>query len=148
MVMVTDRHTTGNTSTHRPLRSVSTDVEIAQPFSVISMTMFRTSLWQWRGRASRRNVHRPSKTMHESIKFIQAGVCRNAPEARTSHTYADNGNGLWPMCGYGWNRSDGEAFSIFRSAPGTEGDCKLCRKNLRNNKPPTTDGWPHKTRWL
>lgn len=76
------------------------------------------------------------------------GQCRNNENA-LSHTYAmmDNGD-LWPMCGYGWNRSDGDAFSIFRSMPGSEGDCKLCRKNVAAAKPPLFDGFPHKTRWL
>ncbi|WP_314712950.1 hypothetical protein [Sphingobium yanoikuyae] len=55
---------------------------------------------------------------------------------------------LWPMCGYGWNRSDGHRFSIFRGSPGTEGDCKLCRKNVAAGKPPVVDGFPHKTKWL
>jgi hypothetical protein len=81
------------------------------------------------------------------------GQCRNdghdGYRAGCSHTYAMMADGeLWPMCGYGWNRSDGEAFSIFRSAPGSEGDCKLCRKNVAAQKPPVFDGFPHKTRWL
>lgn len=68
---------------------------------------------------------------------------------RQSHTYAMMENGdLWPMCGYGWNRSGGTAFSIFRGAPGTEGNCKLCRKNVAAKKQPVFDGFPHKTRWL
>lgn len=77
------------------------------------------------------------------------GQCRNNERA-LSHTYAMMENGdLWPMCDYGWNRSDGEAFSIFRSAPGSEGDCKLCRKNVAARRQPLFDGgFPHKTRWL
>jgi hypothetical protein len=67
----------------------------------------------------------------------------------TTHTYAMMSDGkLWPMCGYGWNRSGGEAFSILRSAPGTQGDCKLCAKNIADGKPPVLDGFPHRTKWL
>lgn len=67
----------------------------------------------------------------------------------TIHTYAmmDDGE-LWPMCGYGWNRSDGTRFSIFRNAPGTEGDCKVCGKNVAAGRLPVFDGFPHKTKWL
>lgn len=82
----------------------------------------------------------------------RAGSCRNAAaygESQASHTYAmmDDGE-LFPMCGYGWNRSDGHGFSIFRDAPGTEGNCKLCRKNVAAGKLPVFDGFPHKTRWI
>lgn len=65
-----------------------------------------------------------------------------------THTYAETSDGLYPMCGYGWNRSDGEAFSIFRGPYGTEGNCRLCQKNLWDGKPPVKGGWPHKTKWL
>lgn len=85
--------------------------------------------------------------MHPSIQSYRSGQDRNEPNA-TAHTYAEVDGELWPMCGYGWNRSYGEAFSIFRAPPGTEGDCKLCRRNLREGKPPLKDGPPHKTKWL
>ena len=68
--------------------------------------------------------------------------------AKHSHTYAETPEGLFPMCGYGWNRSDGLAFSILRSQLGTEGNCKLCHKNLTAGKPPMKHGFPHKTRWI
>lgn len=84
------------------------------------------------------------------VKVIgyRSGQCRNNDRALT-HTYAmmDDGE-LWPMCGYGWNRSDGSRFSIFRGSPGTEGDCKLCAKNVTAGKPPVIDGWSHETKWL
>ncbi|TMJ04315.1 MAG: hypothetical protein E6G97_07370 [Alphaproteobacteria bacterium] len=83
-----------------------------------------------------------------TVVDYRAGQDRN--EARAlSHTYAMMSDGeLWPMCGYGWNRSGGERFSIFRSAPGTRGDCKLCARNVAAGKPPVTDGFAHKTKWL
>lgn len=91
-----------------------------------------------------------SATMGDPDKVIghRAGLDRNNDDALT-HTYAMMENGdLWPMCGYGWNRSDGTAFSIFRFPPGSEGDCLICRKNVMNGKPPLTEGWPHKTKWI
>lgn len=77
----------------------------------------------------------------------RSGQCRNSPTALT-HTYMEGPDGLSPMCGYGWNRADGSAFSIFRGSPGTEGDCKICAKRVRLNLPPVFGGFPHKTRWL
>ena len=78
----------------------------------------------------------------------RSGSCRNNDNAR-SHTYAmmDDGE-LWPMCEYGWNRSNGTRFSILRGSPGTEGDCKLCRKNLDVGRPPVLVARGHKTKWL
>lgn len=83
------------------------------------------------------------------MKVIEyrSGQCRNNPYA-LSHTYAETDEGLLPMCGYGWNRSDGAAFSIFRGSPGSEGKCRLCRKNVEAAKLPVADGFKHKTRWL
>lgn len=89
-----------------------------------------------------------SSRKRPKVSFYRAGQDRNEPNA-LSHTYAEMTDGnLWPMCGYGWNRSDGEAFSIFRSSPGTEGRCKLCRKNVEAGNAPTRKGIKHKTRWL
>ena len=82
-----------------------------------------------------------------NITFYQSGQCRNDKYALT-HTYADVGGELYPMCGYGWNRSDGESFSIFRNQLFTEGKCKLCKKNLRAGKMPLMNGFKHKTRWM
>lgn len=85
---------------------------------------------------------------HNSIVSVRSGQCRNSDYA-LSHTYAETKDGeLLPMCGYGWNRSGGEAFSIFRGFPGSEGDCRLCHKRLNGGKPPVRDGFPHKTKWL
>ena len=85
-------------------------------------------------------------TIHESITFYQSGQCRNNEHALT-HTYADVGGELYPMCGYGWNRSNGNAFSIFRNSIFSEGACKLCRKNLADGKPPVINHFTHKTKW-
>lgn len=78
----------------------------------------------------------------------QAGQDRNEDYAM-SHTYAITVAGnLWPMCGYGWNRSNGNRFSIFRAPPGTEGDCKICARNVADGRRPVWRGFPHKTKWL
>lgn len=78
----------------------------------------------------------------------RSGQDRNDPRAK-EHTYAMMSDGeLWPMCGYGWNRSGGECFSIFRGSPGTQGSCALCAKNVREKKAPVVDGFPHKTKWI
>jgi hypothetical protein len=78
----------------------------------------------------------------------RSGSDRNEDD-RLSHTYAmmDDGE-LWPMCGFGWNRSNGERFSILRGSPGTEGKRLVCRRNVAAKKPPLKDGWHHKTKWL
>lgn len=86
--------------------------------------------------------------MKATVSYYRAGQCRNDPEA-LSHTYAQMSDGeLWPMCGYGWNRAGGYRFSIFRGAPNTEGDCKICRKNVALKKPPVLEGHKIQRRWL
>jgi len=74
------------------------------------------------------------------VAYYLEGQDRNEPYA-LSHTYAltEAGN-YWPMCGYGWNRSNGTRLSIFRNPPGSEGDCKLCRRNVAEGKRPH---WKH-----
>lgn len=84
---------------------------------------------------------------HWSIVSTRSGQDRNNEHA-LSHTYAETADGLFPLCGYGWNRSGGYSFSILRGTPGTEGDCKLCRKRLLAGEPPVIEAFPHKTRWL
>lgn len=82
------------------------------------------------------------------VLFYRSGQCRN-DERALSHTYAQTAAGkLWPMCDYGWNRSGGAGFSIFRGAPNTEGDCKICDRNVAAGRRPVLRARPHKTRWL
>lgn len=78
----------------------------------------------------------------------RSGSSRNSDGRTKSHTYVETDDGLAPMCGYGWNRSDGEAYSIWRGVWGSEGTCLRCQANLAAGKPPVTDGWPHPTKWL
>lgn len=81
---------------------------------------------------------------------VTVGVDRNDPDGVRSHLYVPDPEvgGLVPMCGYGWNRSDGSAFSIFRGWASRRGICKLCERNLAAGRPPVTEGWPHPTRWI
>lgn len=82
------------------------------------------------------------------VEGYRSGSDRNEEHALT-HTYAMiSDGGLLPMCGYGWNRSGGTRYSIFRGSPGALGDCKLCLNNIAAGKPPVADGFPHKTKWL
>ena len=52
-----------------------------------------------------------------------------------------------PMCVRGWNRSGGQAYSIFRNLQGDAGICQVCLRRALQGK----DGVmprPRKTRWL
>lgn len=85
--------------------------------------------------------------MSKVIGYL-SGQCRNDEKAM-SHTYALTAAGhYWPMCDFGWNRSNGKRFSIFRGSVGTEGDCKLCAQNVAAGKRPIVRARTHKTRWL
>jgi len=79
---------------------------------------------------------------------IVIGACRNEPDESRAHLYKYVDNELYPMCGYGWNRSNGNAFSILRGWGSQRGTCKLCENNVKAGKQPVMDGFPHKTKWL
>ena len=82
-------------------------------------------------------------------EYIEA-IGRNPGEQyQHSHLYAIDENGkYWPMCIYGWNRSDGERFSIFRGHGGSKGLCKICEYRASIKAPPLKNGAKHKTKWL
>jgi len=52
-----------------------------------------------------------------------------------------------PMCVRGWNRSDGERYSIFRNIVGDSGICKVCLRRAIKNLP-GMESRKRKTRWL
>ena len=81
---------------------------------------------------------------------LVSGVDRNNPDKSRSHLYADmQGDiGLVPMCDYGWNRSDGEGFSIFRGWTSARGQCQICARRAASNALPIFEARPHKTKWL
>ncbi|MGI9485433.1 MAG: hypothetical protein ACR2RF_06035 [Geminicoccaceae bacterium] len=80
-------------------------------------------------------------------EFVE-GMCRNDQDAARSHFYERVDGDYWPMCGYGWNRSDGHAFSIFRGHRSMRGTCKICLRNIAADKPSLKEGWEHPTKWL
>lgn len=82
------------------------------------------------------------------VRYIIAAD-RNNPDAVRAHLYAQMDDGdLWPMCGYGWNRSDGQGFSILRGNGSARGECAICQRRADANLPPIMDGFPHPTRWI
>lgn len=85
------------------------------------------------------------------VVAYQSGANRVPDTERSgvTHTYAVTAAGnLWPMCDYGWNRSDGKRFSIWRGSIGTFGKCKRCAKNVAAGKRPVLHARPHKTKYL
>jgi hypothetical protein len=77
------------------------------------------------------------------------GADRNNPDEARAHLYAEMDDGRYlPMCDYGWNRSDGERFSILRGWGSARGTCRLCEANVKSGKDPVSKARPHKTRWL
>lgn len=84
------------------------------------------------------------------MKYVEAIGRNEGEEKGHSHLYAteDDRNYL-PMCRYGWNRSDGAAFSIFRGHVGARGACKICRKRADAGLH-GVEAQPgsHKTKWL
>ncbi len=84
------------------------------------------------------------------IRYVE-GIGRNPGEERQhSHLYALLENGDYvPMCIYGWNRSNGEGFSIFRGHSGARGLCRICERRREGALPPI-ESRPdsHKTKWV
>jgi hypothetical protein len=53
-----------------------------------------------------------------------------------------------PMCLRGWNRSNGDGYSIFRGdINAVNGICKICLRRAQENKPPVKSR-QRKTKWL
>lgn len=77
------------------------------------------------------------------------GADRNNPHEARSHWYAITKAGhYWPMCDYGWNRSDGQRFSILRGWCSNRGMCRICEKRRDLEMRPIVRARAHKTRWL
>jgi hypothetical protein len=93
-----------------------------------------------------------SGSMPESgtaVAYVEA-IGRNPGEERQhSHLYAVIDGDYTPMCRYGWNRSDGEGFSIFRGHRGAKGLCGICdRRRVSGLAPVHSVPGSHKTKWL
>lgn len=75
------------------------------------------------------------------------GLDRNEDYA-VAHLYkGDFADPGLPMCIRGWNRSDGDSYSIFRSVVGPRGICKVCLRRAREGKPPV-ESRHRKTKWI
>lgn len=78
-----------------------------------------------------------------------SGIGRNTGDEKLkTHLYDGDMNdpGL-PMCIYGWNRSNGSGYSIYRNNFGESGICSICLRRaqlgLKGVQPSE-----HKTKWL
>jgi hypothetical protein len=103
----------------------------------------------------------PKKTKKKAAPVYVEAIGRNPGEERQhSHLYVVDERpdpkdsrlvvtGYLPMCRKGWNRSDGESFSILRGHRGKRGLCKVCAKR-RDAGLPGVESKPgsHKTKWL
>ncbi len=60
------------------------------------------------------------------------GLGRDYPNPNISHLYKGDFHdpGL-PMCARGWNRDNGQSYSIWRGNMGKSGVCKTCLKRAR-----------------
>lgn len=80
------------------------------------------------------------------------GADRNEQDKVHAHLYEQTGTGedyaLVPMCEWGWNRSDGFAFSIFRGNGSARGICKTCQGRRKADLPAITEPRGHKTKWI
>jgi hypothetical protein len=69
------------------------------------------------------------------------------PTDVASHALLGARTGYLPMCVYGWNRSDGAGFSIFRGHTGARGLCKICEKRAKAGLSPIETA-NRKTKWM
>lgn len=63
------------------------------------------------------------------------GLGRDVPHPPLAHlykgTFAEPG---LPMCPHGWNRDNGQSYSIWRGNVGTKGICKTCLRRAREGR--------------
>jgi hypothetical protein len=76
------------------------------------------------------------------------GICRNEGDKVRSHLYKEVDGNVYPMCGYGWNRSNGTRLSVFMGHSSAKGTCRRCLDNMNAGKAPVTEGWEHRTKWI
>ena len=64
------------------------------------------------------------------------GLGRDNPHPKLAHLYeGDFGYPMNPMCRFGWNRDDGEAYSIWRDNLGENGVCAVCLRRAQKGLP-------------
>ena len=80
-------------------------------------------------------------------KFIE-GLDRNEQHAIRSHLYeVMEPYALVPMCEFGWNRSDGTSFSIFRGNVSKRGTCRVCIRRRDSDLPSVSEPKGH-PKWI
>lgn len=65
------------------------------------------------------------------------GLGRDYPYPKIAHLYEIGENCLdfgRPMCRHGWNRDNGQAYSIWRGQVGEKGICKICLRRASRGK--------------
>lgn len=76
--------------------------------------------------------------MEYDEKRYRPGLGRSVPHPKLAHLYEIGDNCMdfkFPMCSYGWNRNDGESYSIWRGNVGVKGVCKICIKRAAKGLP-------------
>lgn len=110
---------------------------------------------------SRTASRRCAESSGSAPKYVEAIGRNPGEEKQHSHLYVEinesppaiiglgTRRGYLPMCRKGWNRSNGEGFSIFRGHTGARGLCKVCARRAAANLP-GVEAKPrsHKTKWL
>lgn len=98
-------------------------------------------------------------TTTDAVTYVEAIGRNEGEDKQHSHLYeitrkidpktGQGYNQYLPMCRHGWNRSDGESFSIFRGHRGDKGLCKTCERRRKQGLP-GVESKPnsHKTKWL
>jgi hypothetical protein len=85
------------------------------------------------------------KNLSTKVVGYRAGEDRNPRtydwRPKASHTYAMMADGeLWPMCGYGWNRSDGHALLNIAAASRHRRQLQAVRQKCSSGQA-SSDGW-------
>lgn len=87
------------------------------------------------------------KTRPDGWVYVE-GMCRNDTNNVVSHIYCGPSFGdlNGPLCARGWNRDDGNGFSIFRGNTSGAGTCRVCYRRKAKNMGPVPPK-PRKTKW-
>lgn len=87
--------------------------------------------------------------MPEGWVYVE-GMDRNDQHTIVSHIYAGPSYHelVGPLCARGWNRSDGDGFSIFRGNRSNKGTCKVCQRRKADGKGPMLNPKPRKTKYI
>ena len=93
-----------------------------------------------------------SRSLEGALKIPKGyilGLGRDVPPPRLAHlyqgTFSSPGN---PMCAWGWNRSNGHSYSIFRGHEGVGGVCKICWRRAKAGKNGVRDNRERRTKYL